>query len=163
MSGRGKGGKGLGKGGAKRHRKILRDNIRTFPFSLFRTASLTSQRESQSPLFAVSHAVVVSSVSPVSSTKKPEVSSKSSSKASSAMPSPTPNTPSERPSLPSMLYMLSSAKDAPSTVSVVKFSGLDEGVILRLFCCRRILHSGYSREDPSHVQYIPSSEPSCHV
>ena len=27
MSGRGKGGKGLGKGGAKRHRKILRDNI----------------------------------------------------------------------------------------------------------------------------------------
>eukprot|EP00924_Labyrinthula_sp_SR-Ha-C_P009796 maker-scaffold_117-snap-gene-0.16-mRNA-1 protein AED:0.11 eAED:0.11 QI:0/0/0.5/0.5/0/0/2/28/140 len=27
MSGRGKGGKGLGKGGTKRHRKILRDNI----------------------------------------------------------------------------------------------------------------------------------------
>ena len=27
MSGRGKGGKGLGKGGAKLHRKILRDNI----------------------------------------------------------------------------------------------------------------------------------------
>ena len=27
MSGRGKGGKGLGKGGAKRHRKILRDQI----------------------------------------------------------------------------------------------------------------------------------------
>ena len=27
MSGRGKGGKGLGKGDAKRHRKILRDNI----------------------------------------------------------------------------------------------------------------------------------------
>ena len=27
MSGRGKGGKGLGKGGYKRHRKILRDNI----------------------------------------------------------------------------------------------------------------------------------------
>jgi len=27
MAGRGKGGKGLGKGGAKRHRKILRDNI----------------------------------------------------------------------------------------------------------------------------------------
>ena len=27
MSGRGKGGKGLGKGGAKRHRKALRDNI----------------------------------------------------------------------------------------------------------------------------------------
>ncbi len=27
MSGRGKGGKGLGKGGAKRHSKVLRDNI----------------------------------------------------------------------------------------------------------------------------------------
>merc|ERR1712000_704391 len=27
MTGRGKGGKGLGKGGAKRHRKILKDNI----------------------------------------------------------------------------------------------------------------------------------------
>ena len=27
MSGRGLGGKGLGKGGAKRHRKVLRDNI----------------------------------------------------------------------------------------------------------------------------------------
>ena len=27
MTGRGKGGKGLGKGGDKRHRKVLRDNI----------------------------------------------------------------------------------------------------------------------------------------
>jgi len=27
LTGRGKGGKGLGKGGAKRHRKVLRDNI----------------------------------------------------------------------------------------------------------------------------------------
>ncbi|KAK8789828.1 hypothetical protein WA158_007289 [Blastocystis sp. Blastoise] len=27
MSGRGKGGKGLGKGGAKRHRKVMRDTI----------------------------------------------------------------------------------------------------------------------------------------
>ena len=31
MSGRGKGGKGLGKGGAKRHRKVLRDNIQGAP------------------------------------------------------------------------------------------------------------------------------------
>lgn len=31
MSGRGKGGKGLGKGGAKRHRKVLRDNIQGEP------------------------------------------------------------------------------------------------------------------------------------
>ena len=28
MHGRGKGGKGIGKGGAKRHRKVLRDNLR---------------------------------------------------------------------------------------------------------------------------------------
>ena len=34
MTGRGKGGKGLGKGGAKRHRKVLRDNIQV---SLFLT------------------------------------------------------------------------------------------------------------------------------
>ncbi|KAJ7728796.1 histone-fold-containing protein [Mycena olivaceomarginata] len=33
MSGCGKGGKGLGKGGAKRHRKILRDNIQGAPVS----------------------------------------------------------------------------------------------------------------------------------
>ena len=33
--GRGKGGKGLGKGGAKRHRKILRDNIRKSPYIPF--------------------------------------------------------------------------------------------------------------------------------
>ena len=40
--GRGKGGKGLGKGGAKRHRKILRDNIRKSPFfdnSILNTSS----------------------------------------------------------------------------------------------------------------------------
>jgi hypothetical protein len=35
MSGRGKGGKGLGKGGAKRHRKVLRDNIQVRCAPLF--------------------------------------------------------------------------------------------------------------------------------
>ena len=35
MSGRGKGGKGLGKGGAKRHRKVLRDNIQCVSIRLF--------------------------------------------------------------------------------------------------------------------------------
>ena len=34
MTGRGKGGKGLGKGGAKRHRKVLRDNIQVQFFYL---------------------------------------------------------------------------------------------------------------------------------
>ena len=36
MSGRGKGGKGLSKGGAKRHRKILRDNIQGITKSAIR-------------------------------------------------------------------------------------------------------------------------------
>ena len=40
MSGRGKGGKGLGKGGAKRHRKVLRDNIQVFT-AVFATISST--------------------------------------------------------------------------------------------------------------------------
>jgi len=33
MSGRGKGGKGLGKGGAKRHRKIVRPPLRFLPLA----------------------------------------------------------------------------------------------------------------------------------
>ena len=38
MSGRGKGGKGLGKGGAKRHRKVLRDNIQGITVSAARSS-----------------------------------------------------------------------------------------------------------------------------
>ncbi len=38
MSGRGKGGKGLGKGGAKRHRKVLRDNIQVCSATLCDTS-----------------------------------------------------------------------------------------------------------------------------
>jgi hypothetical protein len=41
MSGRGKGGKGLGKGGAKRHRKILRDNIRNTPINFSETGLIS--------------------------------------------------------------------------------------------------------------------------
>jgi hypothetical protein len=47
MSGRGKGGKGLGKGGAKRHRKVLRDNIQgaralpALPGGLLRSRSVS--------------------------------------------------------------------------------------------------------------------------
>ena len=37
MTGRGKGGKGLGKGGAKRHRKVLRDNIQVRTFEAYLT------------------------------------------------------------------------------------------------------------------------------
>jgi hypothetical protein len=39
MSGRGKGGKGLGKGGAKRHRKVLRDNIQGITVSIYKKIS----------------------------------------------------------------------------------------------------------------------------
>ncbi|RXG59233.1 Histone H4, partial [Armadillidium vulgare] len=38
MTGRGKGGKGLRKGGAKRHRKVLRDNIQGHKTSYSRLA-----------------------------------------------------------------------------------------------------------------------------
>ncbi len=42
MSGRGKGGKGLGKGGAKRHRKVLRDNIQGITKVCIRSPHLRS-------------------------------------------------------------------------------------------------------------------------
>ncbi|KAE9406282.1 histone-fold-containing protein [Gymnopus androsaceus JB14] len=52
MSGRGKGGKGLGKGGAKRHRKILRDNIQgKFTSYWGFELALIFVQVSQSPLF----------------------------------------------------------------------------------------------------------------
>ena len=59
MSGRGKGGKGLGKGGAKRHRKVLRDNIQ----GITKPAILRLARRGG----------VKRHVSLVSSTKKPVV------------------------------------------------------------------------------------------
>merc|ERR1712129_195408 len=106
MTGRGKGGKGLGKGGAKRHRKVLRDNI----------------QESQSPLSGGWLAEEESSVSLASSMKKPVESSRFSLRMSSEMLSPTLNTPRRRQSLPWMLSMLSRGKDVPSMDSEVKRS-----------------------------------------
>ena len=99
MSGRGKGGKGLGKGGAKRHRKVLRDNIQGITkvcedstacmarLSLFpRLASIyndaidnaeaDAMRSPCSLPFAVSPVVVVSSESVVLSTRRPVESSR---------------------------------------------------------------------------------------
>jgi histone H3/H4 len=40
MSGRGKGDKGLGKGGAKRHRKVLRDKIQSITKPAIRRLAL---------------------------------------------------------------------------------------------------------------------------
>merc|ERR1712166_535620 len=72
---------------------------------------------SPSPLSVASLAVVVSSVSSPTSTKKPAVSSALSSRTLSVTPSPTPNTPRGRPSPLSMSSTLLSAKAAPFTVS----------------------------------------------
>jgi histone H4 len=52
MSGRGKGGKGLGKGGAKRHRKILRDNIQGITKPAIRTSLMLSTRTSSLTLYS---------------------------------------------------------------------------------------------------------------
>ena len=54
MSGRGKGGKGLGKGGAKRHRKVLRDNIQGITKVRRRRACLPSAPHSLR-LYALAH------------------------------------------------------------------------------------------------------------
>ena len=85
VSGRGKGGKGLGKGGAKRHRKIVscRDRQEQRSSKLTRTNSfVTTSRASPSPPSAVSHVVEESSVSLDSSTRRPAASSRSSSRVS---------------------------------------------------------------------------------
>ena len=132
MSGRGKGGKGLGKGGAKRHRKVLRDNIQVCwllnlaSFLRFRSTNfviptrICSNRVSPSQPFVVWLVVEVLSVSLVSSTKRPEVSLRSSSRTSFVTLSPTLSTPVVRLSLPWMWCMLLSDKERPSTVSDIK-------------------------------------------
>ena len=51
MTGRGKGGKGLGKGGAKRHRKVLRDNIQVLYCSMNCLLTIVLVRASPSLLF----------------------------------------------------------------------------------------------------------------
>ena len=72
MTGRGKGGKGLGKGGAKRHRKVLRDNIQVNDHRVW-TSLLISCRASPSLQFGASQEGVVSSASAVSSMRRPGV------------------------------------------------------------------------------------------
>ena len=79
MSGRGKGGKGLGKGGAKRHRKILRDNIQVrlqFVLNMLNRFDiyklLILDRELPSPLSDVLPEEEVLNVFLVLSTRRPE-------------------------------------------------------------------------------------------
>lgn len=63
MSGRGKGKEGIGKGGAKRHRKLLRDNIEGVTVRLrlrgraFSLADCTRARVPVRAAFACSHAL----------------------------------------------------------------------------------------------------------
>merc|ERR1712083_928003 len=99
MTGRGKGGKGLGKGGAKRHRKVLRDNIQGITKPAIRRLA---RREE-------------SSVSLVSSMRKLVASSKFFLRMSSEMLSPTLNTQRGKRSLLWMLSMLSKDKVVLST------------------------------------------------
>ncbi|GFP78855.1 histone h4 [Phtheirospermum japonicum] len=66
MSGRGKGGKGLGKGGAKRHRKVLRDNIQeiTKP-AIWRLARRGSVKRISGLIYEARRSFVISSPTPI--------------------------------------------------------------------------------------------------
>ena len=105
MSGRGEGRKGLGKGGAKRHRKILRDNIQGITKPAIRDDLLDE---------------VVWSESADSSTKRPEVFSRTTWKVWSGMQSLTLSTQRGRQLLLWTSSTLSSDKAWPSTDSVLK-------------------------------------------
>ena len=89
MTGRGKGGKGLGKGGAKRHRKVLRDNIQgiTKP-AIRRLARRGGVKRISGLIYEETRGVL-----------------KCFWKMLFVMQSHTPNTPSERPSPPWMSFM----------------------------------------------------------
>merc|ERR1712002_1234404 len=103
-TGRGKGGKGLGKGGAKRHRKVLRDNIQGITKPAIRRLARRGGVKRISVLF----------------TKKPEVFSKFSLKTLSEMLSLTPNMLKGKPLQPWTLFMLCRDKDERSTDLVDK-------------------------------------------
>ena len=105
MSGRGKGGKDLGKGGAKRHRKILRDNIQGITKSAIRDDLLDE---------------VVWSESADSSTKRPKLFSRTTWEVWSGMQSLTLSTQRGRQLLLWTSFTLSSDKARPFTDSVVK-------------------------------------------
>ena len=113
MSGRGKGGKGLGKGGAKRHRKVLRDNIQVHYSSILHPTRLLI-RELRSLQFAVWLAGVASKGSLASSTRKLVESSKSSSRMWSVTPWLTPSTLRGRPWPPWMWSTPSRGRAGPS-------------------------------------------------
>merc|ERR1711862_148130 len=104
MSGRGKGGKGLGKGGAKRHRKVLRDNIQGITKPAIRRLARRGGVKRISGLIY----------------EEPEECSRCSWKTLSVMLSPIPNMPKGKPLLPWMWPTPSKDKVAPSTDSEVR-------------------------------------------
>ena len=141
MSGRGKGGKGLGKGGAKRHRKVLRDNIQgvtkvcwifLFDLSLSRenstavwqyinaTTIYSISMSICSRLFAVWLVVVVWNASATWSTKRRVACWKSFWRTWFVTPSLILNTLVARPSHRWTSCTRSNARAARSTALVVK-------------------------------------------
>merc|ERR1712188_205232 len=97
----------------------VKDSEREAPSVTERSCVITS-RESPSLPSEDWREEEVSSVSPDSSTRRPEVSSRFSWRTSSEMPSPTPSTPEERPSPPWTSSTPSRDREGPSTVSADK-------------------------------------------
>ena len=62
MSGRGKGGKGLGKGGVRRHRQVLRDNIQGITKSVIRRLARRGGVKRISGLMSLQAAFIMTSV-----------------------------------------------------------------------------------------------------
>merc|ERR1712072_1018099 len=126
MTGRGKGGKGLGKGGAKRHRKILRDNIQGITKPAIRRLSRRGGvKRISAMIYEETRGVLKTFLD-----------------GSSATRSHTLSTPSARPSPPSTLSTLSRGKAVPSTGSVAKHvaSFLSSTFSSILSCMRFLRH-----------------------
>jgi histone H4 len=119
MTGRGKGGKGLGKGGAKRHRKILRDNIQgiTKP-AIRRLARRGGVKRISAMIYEETRGVLKTFLEgvirdAVTYTEQYVLFYRRVISVLTSIPAP-----SERLSLLSTLYMLSRDKDVPSMVSI---------------------------------------------
>ena len=111
MSGRGKGGKGLGKSGAKRVRKISRDNIQgiTKP-AIRRLARRGGVKRISGMMYEETRTVLKTFLE-------------------SVILSPTLSMPAERPSLHWTLCTLSSDKERPFMASVNKWSPTRDGLL----------------------------------
>ncbi|KAJ4551094.1 Histone H4 [Exophiala dermatitidis] len=125
MTGRGKGGKGLGKGGAKRHRKILRDNIQGITKPAIRRLarrggvkriSAMIYEETRGVLKSFLESVIRDAVTYTEHAKRKTVTSLGKSIQHQRMATQNADNWIQ------MSSMLSSDRAAPSTVSVVKLA-----------------------------------------